>query len=183
MGDGDVVILENTRFHAVERKNDEELATGMASLAQVRVNDAFVSAHRARFSIGGVTNCLLSSISGFRFAQRPEYLQGAGDSQANPMAAIVGRANVSMTNVVTVLTLDKVDKLVIGGDMVLLFLISRGLAVGSSIVVEEYVELANKLEEEAKNKIMEIIFSDRHCEQFFFIAIHQVSDRLGSKGA
>merc|ERR1711879_311566 len=115
MVDGDVVILENTRFYKGETKNDEELAKSMASLAEVFVNDAFGTAHRAHSSTEGVTKFLSPCVSGFLLAKELEYLQGAVDSPVKPMAAIVGGAKVSTKITVIESILDKVDKLVIGG--------------------------------------------------------------------
>merc|ERR1711972_48765 len=168
MGEGDVVILENTRFYKGETKNDQELAKSMASLAEVFVNDAFGTAHRAHSSTEGVTKFLSPCVSGFLMAKELEYLQGAVDSPVKPMAAIVGGAKVSTKITVIESMLDKVDKLVIGGGMVFTFLKARGLAVGSSLVEEEFLELATKLEEEAKKKGVEIILpTDIACADKF----------------
>merc|ERR1712066_75332 len=122
MSDGDVVILENTRFHKGETKNDEELAKSMASLAEIYVNDAFGSAHRAHSSTEGVTKFLSPCVSGFLLAKEVEYLNDAIETPVRPLAAIVGGAKVSTKITVIESMLDKVDKLVIGGGMVFTFL-------------------------------------------------------------
>merc|ERR1712048_909453 len=157
MKDGDVIILENTRFYKGETKNDGELAESMASLADLYVNDAFGTAHRAHSSTEGVTKYLSPCVSGFLLKKELEYLQGAVDTPVKPMAAIVGGAKVSTKIPVIESMLDKVDKLIIGGGMVFTFLKAKGLSVGNSMVEEEYVELAAKLEEQAKQKGVELI--------------------------
>jgi len=157
MSDGDVLILENTRFYKGETKNDAELAESMASLADLFVNDAFGTAHRAHSSTEGVTKFLKPNVSGFLLKKELDYLQGAVDEPKKPMAAIVGGAKVSTKIPVIESMLDKVDKLVIGGGMVFTFLKARGLSVGDSLVEEDYLELAQKLEKQAKEKGVELI--------------------------
>merc|ERR1712110_1064078 len=114
------------------------------------VNDAFGTAHRAHSSTEGVTKFLSPCVSGFLLKKELDYLKGAVDSPVRPLAAIVGGAKVSTKITVIESMLDKVDKLIIGGGMVFTFLKARGLSVGDSLVEEDYVELAAKLEEEAK---------------------------------
>merc|ERR1719197_1362920 len=132
MAEGDVVILENTRFYKGETKNDPELAQSMASLADIFVNDAFGTAHRAHSSTEGVTKFLKPSVSGFLLKKELDYLAGAVDAPVKPMAAIVGGAKVSTKIPVIESMMDKVDKLIIGGGMVFTFLKARGLSVGNS---------------------------------------------------
>merc|ERR1712157_676078 len=168
MAEGDVIILENTRFYKGETKNDAELAESMASLADVFVNDAFGTAHRAHSSTEGVTKYLDTSVSGFLLKKELDYLKGAVDSPNRPMAAIVGGAKVSTKIPVIESMLDKVDKLVIGGGMVFTFLKARGLDVGDSLVEDDLLELVKKLEEQAKAKGVEIILpSDVACGDEF----------------
>merc|ERR1711933_172304 len=155
MSDGDVLILENTRFYKGETKNDPELAESMASLADLFVNDAFGTAHRAHSSTEGVTKFLKPSVSGFLLKKELDYLKGAVDSPVKPMAAIVGGAKVSTKIPVIESMLDKVDKLIIGGGMVFTFLKARGLSVGNSLVEEDMIDLARSLEEKAKAKGVE----------------------------
>eukprot|EP00416_Gambierdiscus_australes_P017679 CAMPEP_0171058732 /NCGR_PEP_ID=MMETSP0766_2-20121228/2690_1 /TAXON_ID=439317 /ORGANISM="Gambierdiscus australes, Strain CAWD 149" /LENGTH=449 /DNA_ID=CAMNT_0011514051 /DNA_START=76 /DNA_END=1422 /DNA_ORIENTATION=+ len=157
MAEGDVVILENTRFYKGETKNDAELAESMASLADLFVNDAFGTAHRAHSSTEGVTKFLSPCVSGYLLKKELDYLKGAIDEPKKPMAAIVGGAKVSTKIPVIESMLDKVDKLIIGGGMVFTFLKARGLSVGNSLVEEDFLELATKLEEEAKKKGVELI--------------------------
>merc|ERR1719284_502830 len=168
MAEGDVIILENTRFYKGETKNDLELAESMASLADVFVNDAFGTAHRAHSSTEGVTKFLKPSVSGFLLKKELDYLKGAVDSPVKPMAAIVGGAKVSTKIPVIESMLDKVDKLIIGGGMVFTFLKARGLSVGNSLVEDDFIDLAKKLEEQAKAKGVEIILpSDVACGDEF----------------
>merc|ERR1711953_1270865 len=168
MKDGDVVILENTRFYKGETKNDGELAESMASLADLFVNDAFGTAHRAHTSTEGVTKYLSPCVSGFLLKKELDYLKNAVDSSVKPMAAIVGGAKVSTKIPVIESMLDKVDKLIIGGGMVFTFLKARGLSVGNSLVEEDFIDLAKSLELKAKEKGVELILpSDVACGDEF----------------
>merc|ERR1711933_572568 len=133
-----------------ETKNDEELAKSMGSLAETYENGAFGSAHCARSSTEGVTELPTSGGSGLSLSTELEYFQGALHAPVKPAAAIVGGAQVSTKMAVIETMLNKLDKLVIGGGMVFTFLKARGLTVGKSMVDDECVELAKKLEEEAQ---------------------------------
>jgi phosphoglycerate kinase len=168
MAEGDVIILENTRFYKGETKNDAELAESMASLADLFVNDAFGTAHRAHSSTEGVTKFLKPCVSGFLLKKELDYLKGAVDAPVKPMAAIVGGAKVSTKIPVIESMLDKVDKLIIGGGMVFTFLKAKGLSVGNSLIEEDMVDLATKLIEQAKAKGVELILpSDIACGDAF----------------
>merc|ERR1719379_1121077 len=168
MAEGDVMVLENTRFYKGETKNDPELAESMASLADLFVNDAFGTAHRAHSSTEGVTKFLKPCVSGFLLKKELDYLKGAVDEPKKPMAAIVGGAKVSTKIPVIEAMLDKVDKLIIGGGMVFTFLKARGLSVGNSLVEEDFLELAKSLEAKAKEKGVELILpSDVACGDAF----------------
>merc|ERR1712176_924959 len=160
MSDGDVMVLENTRFYKGETKNDSELAESMASLADLFVNDAFGTAHRAHSSTEGVTKYLSPCVSGFLLKKELDYLKNAVDSPQRPMAAIVGGAKVSTKIPVIESMLEKGDKLIIGGGMVFTFLKARGLSVGNSLVEEDFLDLAKKLEEKAKAKGVELILPE-----------------------
>merc|ERR1719254_248891 len=158
--EGGVLILENTRFYKGETKNDPELVESMASLADLFVNDAFGTAHRAHSSTEGVTKFLKPNVSGFLLKKELDYLKGAVDEPKKPMAAIVGGAKVSTKIPVIESMLEKVDKLIIGGGMVFTFLKARGLSVGNSLVEEEFLDLAKSLEEKAKAKGVELILPE-----------------------
>merc|ERR1712066_1013281 len=152
--------MGNTCFYKGETKNDPELAKSMASLADLFVNDAFGTAHRAHSSTEGVTKFLKPCVSGFLLKKELDYLKGAVDEPKKPMAAIVGGAKVSTKIPVIESMLEKVDKLIIGGGMVFTFLKARGLSVGNSLVEEEFLELAKSLEAQAKAKGVELILPE-----------------------
>merc|ERR1712051_445905 len=145
------------RFYKGETKNDAELAESMASLADLFVNDAFGTAHRAHSSTEGVTKYLKPCVSGFLLKKELDYLKSAVDSPQRPMAAIVGGAKVSTKIPVIESMLDRVDKLVIGGGMVFTFLKARGLSVGEKLVEEELLDGVKALKEKAEAKGAELI--------------------------
>lgn len=152
MKDGDVVLLENTRFRAEESKNGEEFSKELASLADVYVNDAFGSAHRAHSSTEGVTKFLDTAVAGFLINKELKFLGEAVNNPVRPFVAILGGAKVSdKINVINSL-LDKVDTLIIGGGMAYTFLKSEGYTVGTSLLEEDKVDYAKEMIEKAKAK-------------------------------
>lgn len=157
MQPGDVVLLENVRFYKEEEKNDPEFAKKLASVADLYVNDAFGTAHRAHASTEGVTKYLKPSVAGLLIEKELEYLQSAIENPQRPLAAIVGGSKVSSKIGVIETLLDKVDKLLIGGGMVFTFYKARGLAVGKSLVEEDKLELAKALEAKAKEKGVDLL--------------------------
>jgi len=152
MADGDVVLLENVRFYPEEEKNDKEFAKKLAANADIYVNDAFGTAHRAHGSTEGIAQFVKPSVSGFLLQKELDYLQGAVDVPKRPFAAIVGGSKVSSKISVIEAMLSKVDKLVLGGGMVFTFLKARGVSVGKSLVEDDQLELAKKLEKIAADK-------------------------------
>jgi phosphoglycerate kinase len=148
--EGDVILLENTRFHKEESKNDPQFAKELAAPFDFYVNDAFGSAHRAHASTEGVTHYLSPSVSGFLLAKELEYLDGAIANGKRPMAAIVGGSKVSSKIEVLNALLDKCDKIIIGGGMVFTFFKAMGLNVGKSLVEDDYVDTAKTVMEKAK---------------------------------
>merc|ERR1719235_2527152 len=152
MAEGDVLLLENTRFYKEEEKNVPEFAEKLAASADLFVNDAFGTAHRAHGSTEGVTNYLSPSVAGFLLQKELDYLDGAVSEPKRPFAAIVGGSKVSSKIGVIESLMEKVDKIVIGGGMVFTFLKARGLETGSSLVEEDQLELATKLEKIAAEK-------------------------------
>jgi len=152
MKDGDVVLLENARFYPEEEKNDPAFAEKLAANADLYVNDAFGTAHRAHGSTEGVSKFLTPAVSGFLLQKELDYLQGAVDEPKKPFAAIVGGSKVSSKISVIEAMLNKVDKLVLGGGMVFTFLKARGVSVGASLVEDDQLELATKLEKIAADK-------------------------------
>jgi phosphoglycerate kinase len=155
--DGEVMLLENVRFYKEEEKNVPEFAEELAAPFDMFVNDAFGTAHRAHGSTEGVTKYLSPSVSGFLLQKELDYLEGAVSDPKRPFAAIVGGSKVSSKIGVIESMLAKVDKLIIGGGMVFTFLKARGLNVGSSLVEDDQLELATKLEKIAKEKGVELI--------------------------
>lgn len=157
MNDGDVVLLENVRFYAEEEANDPEFSKKLASLADLYVNDAFGTAHRAHASTEGVTKFLSPSVAGYLIEKELQYLQAAIESPKRPLAAIVGGSKVSSKITVIETLLDKVDKLFIGGGMIFTFYKARGLSVGKSLVEDDKLDLASALEAKAKDKGVELL--------------------------
>ena len=155
--DGDVLLLENVRFHPGEEKNDPEFAKQLASVADLYVNDAFGTAHRAHASTEGVTHYLKPSVAGFLIEKELQFLQDAIENPQRPLAAIVGGSKVSSKITVIETLLDKVDKLLIGGGMIFTFYKARGLNVGKSLVEEDKLELAKALEAKAKEKGVDLL--------------------------
>lgn len=141
---GDVLMLENTRFHPSEEKNDLELAKQMAALGDVYVNDAFGSAHRAHSSTEGVAR-FLPAVSGFLMEQELEYLGRAVANPEHPYIAILGGAKISDKILVVETLLSKCDKLIIGGGMANTFLAAKGLNMQDSLVEKESIEIAKNL--------------------------------------
>lgn len=152
MKPGQVILLENVRFHPEEEKNNPEFAKQLASVADLYVNDAFGTAHRAHASTEGVTKYLKPSVAGFLMEKELQYLQGAIEVPQRPLAAIIGGSKVSSKITVIETLLDKVDKLLIGGGMIFTFYRARGLSVGKSLVEDDFLELAKTLEAKAKEK-------------------------------
>jgi len=155
--DGDVLMLENTRFYKEETKNEAEFVEKLAAPFDMFVNDAFGTAHRAHASTEGVTKFLSPSVSGFLLAKELEYLDGAIANGEKPMAAIVGGSKVSSKITVLDALLDKCDKVIIGGGMVFTFLKAKGLNVGTSLCEDEFLETAKEVMAKAEKLGKEII--------------------------
>jgi len=149
--EGDVIMLENTRFYKEETKNEPGFVEKLAAPFDMFVNDAFGTAHRAHASTEGVTKFLQPSVSGFLLAKELEYLDGAISNGEKPMAAIVGGSKVSSKITVLSALIDKCDKIIIGGGMVFTFLKAQGKPVGTSLVEEDFVETAKEVLQKAKD--------------------------------
>ena len=150
MKDGDVLLLENLRYHPGEEKNDEEFARALASLADVYINDAFGTAHRAHASIVGVPK-FLRSAAGFLLKKEVEYLGGAIENPVRPFVAILGGAKVSGKINVLENLVNKVDKVLIGGGMAFTFIKAMGYEVGRSLVEEDMLETAQRIRRKLKD--------------------------------
>ena len=157
MSDGQVVLLENLRFHSEETSNDPEFAKQLSANADLYVNEAFGTAHRAHASTEGVTKYLSPSVAGYLIEKELDYLQDAVDNPKRPLAAIIGGSKVSSKIGVIETLLDKCDKLLIGGGMIFTFYKARGLSVGNSLVEEDKLELAKSLEAKAKEQGVELL--------------------------
>jgi phosphoglycerate kinase len=148
--EGDVIMLENTRFYKEETKNEASFVEKFAAPFDLFVNDAFGTAHRAHASTEGVTKFLTPAVSGYLLAKELEYLDGAITSGEKPMAAIVGGSKVSSKITVLEALLEKCDKIIIGGGMVFTFLKAKGLNVGTSLVEDDFVDTAKAVMEKAE---------------------------------
>jgi phosphoglycerate kinase len=157
LGNGQVALLENLRFHAEEEANDPEFSKQLAANADLYVNDAFGTAHRAHASTEGVTHYLSPCVAGYLIEKELTYLQAAIDNPQRPLAAIIGGSKVSSKIGVIETLLEKCDKLLIGGGMIFTFYKARGLNVGNSLVEEDKIELAKSLEAKAKEKGVEFL--------------------------
>merc|ERR1719428_1636477 len=157
LGDGEMCILENTRFYKEEEKNEAGFVEKLAAPFDLFVNDAFGTAHRAHASTEGVTKFLQPSVSGFLLAKELEYLDGAIQNGEKPMAAIVGGSKVSSKITVLDALLDKCDKIIIGGGMVFTFLKAKGLNVGTSLCEDDYVDTAKEVLAKAEKLGKEIL--------------------------
>lgn len=156
MQNGEVILLENVRFHAEEEKNDLEFAKELASLADVYVNDAFGTAHRAHASTEGVAH-FLPAVAGFLIEKEIEIMGNALENPQRPFMAILGGKKVSDKIAVIENLLDKVDVLIIGGGMAFTFLKASGYNIGKSICEEDKIDLAKELLKKAKQKNVELM--------------------------
>ena len=150
MKGGDVVLLENLRFHPEEEKNDEGFARSLANLADFFVNDAFGAAHRAHASTAGITK-FLPSAAGFLMKKEIEYLKGVVNAPIRPFVAILGGAKVSGKIGVLEHLEAKVDKVLIGGGMAFTFIKAMGYEVGDSLVENDMLETAQRIRKKLKN--------------------------------
>jgi phosphoglycerate kinase len=149
MKDGDVLLLENLRYHPEEEKNDEEFSKKLAGLADYFINDAFGAAHRAHASTVGIAK-FLTSAAGFLMKKEIEYLKGVVDNPIRPFVAILGGAKVSGKIGVLEHLEDKVDKVIVGGGMAFTFIKAMGYEVGDSLVEAEMVETAQRIRKKLK---------------------------------
>ncbi len=149
--EGEVLLLENVRFHKEETKNDPDFSKALASLAEIYVNDAFGSAHRAHSSTTGVAD-YLPAVGGYLIRKELEYIGGALENPKRPLVAILGGAKVSDKIGVITNLMEKVDTLIVGGGMAYTFFAAQGHSVGTSICEEDKIELAKEMMETAKAK-------------------------------
>ena len=152
MQDGDVILLQNTRYRAEETKNGEEFSKELASLCDVFVNDAFGTAHRAHCSNVGVTQFVDTAVVGYLMQKEIDFLGNAVNNPERPMVAILGGAKVSSKISVINNLLDKVDTLIIGGGMAYTFMKALGEEVGDSLLEADYLDYAKEMMDKAKEK-------------------------------
>jgi len=162
MQSGDVVLLENSRFHKEEKKNDEGFSRALAKLAEVYVNDAFGSAHRAHASTAGVTAFVPQAAAGFLLEKEIKFLGEAVSRPQRPFLAIIGGAKVSSKIGVIAHLLERVDDLIIGGGMAYTFLRAQGIPTGKSLVEEGKVALAKEILEKARAKKVGLLLPVDH---------------------
>lgn len=154
---GDILLLENTRFHPGETKNDPALSEQLAKLADVYVSDAFGTVHRAHASTEGVTKYVAQSAAGFLVAREIEYIGGVLNNPKRPLIAILGGAKVSDKITVIDNLLNLVDTLIIGGGMAYTFMKSQGYAIGNSLLDEAGLDTAKQVMAKAKEKGVELL--------------------------
>ena len=156
--DGDCLLLENLRFHAEETDNNPEFAKKLASLADIYVNDAFGSAHRAHASTEGVTKFFSQSVAGFLMEKELRYLGQALANPERPFAAILGGAKISGKIDVITNLMNEVDYLIIGGGMVFTFSKAMGNPIGDSLLEEDKIDLAKEIMEKVKGSRAKLVF-------------------------
>ena len=176
MNDGDVLLLENVRFHAGETKNDPEFAKALAANADIYVNNAFGTAHRAHASTEGVTKYLQPSAAGFLLEKEIKYLGLALAYPDHPFVAVIGGAKVSDKIAVIENLLDKVDTLIIGGGMAYTFLQAKGRPTGKSLVEADKISLAKELIQKASEKGVSLLLPQDHivAAEFSPTADHKI---------
>jgi phosphoglycerate kinase len=186
---GHVVLLENLRFHPEEEKNEERFARGLAALADLYVDDAFGAAHRAHASVDAITHHIARAAAGLLMEQELRYLGHVLESPERPFIAILGGAKVSDKIEVIDNLLKKVDRLIIGGAMAYTFFKSQGIAVGKSLVEDDKLDAARRIEADAHQRGVRIELPVDHVvtERIDAASPHQVlaigdaaiGDRLG----
>jgi phosphoglycerate kinase len=178
---GEIVLLENVRFHPGEKTNDDDFCKALAAHADLFVNDAFGSSHRAHASVAGVAKYLQPAVSGFLLEKEIKYLNRSINNPRRPFVAILGGAKVSDKIGVIENLLDKVDTIIIGGGMTYTFYQAKGLPVGNSLVEEDKVELAKQLLSEAEKSGVKFMLpiDSVVAREFKNDAEHQVVDEDG----
>jgi len=176
MQDGAVMLLENVRFHAGETDNDPEFAQKLAALADIYVNDAFGTAHRAHASTEGIARLVKPAVAGYLMQKELQYLGSALANPQRPFVAIIGGAKVSDKITVIENLLSKVDTIMIGGGMAYTFLKAQGHEIGQSLVEVDRLTLAAELLEKAKQKNVEFLLPSDHivAEKFAADSPYQV---------
>ena len=157
MKDGDVVLLQNTRYRAEETKNGEEFSRELGSLADIFVNDAFGTAHRAHCSTVGVVSYVKEAVAGYLIGKELKYLGGAVENPVRPFVTILGGAKVADKLSVIENLLNKADTLIIGGGMAYTFLAAKGYGVGNSLLDKEKIDYCRDMLKKAEDKGVKIL--------------------------
>ncbi|NTV98202.1 MAG: phosphoglycerate kinase [Chlorobiaceae bacterium] len=160
MQDGDVILLENLRFHPEEEANDPDFSKELASLGEVFVNDAFGTAHRAHASTEGITHYMQTSVAGFLIERELMYLGKALDEPKRPFVAILGGSKISGKIDVLENLFNKVDTVLVGGAMIFTFFKAQGYDVGNSLVEDSKTDLALALLEQAKSRGIRLLLPE-----------------------
>ena len=176
--DGEVMMLENVRFHKEETKNDPEFAKALASLAEIYVNDAFGTCHRAHASTAGVA-AYLPAVCGYLIQKEISIMGGALENPKRPFVAILGGAKVSDKIGVINNLLEKVDTLFVGGGMAYTFYKAQGHSIGSSLCEEDKIELAGEILKKAEEKGVKFLLpiDNRVADRYAEDADHQIVHR------
>jgi phosphoglycerate kinase len=174
--EGQVLLLENLRFHKGETDNDPGFSDQLAALADIYVNDAFGTAHRAHASTQGVPSRISPAVAGFLIEKELRYLGQAISNPARPLVAVLGGAKVSDKLPAIEHLLDKVDTLLIGGGMAYTFLKAEGINLGNSLVEKDFIQLASNLLQKAKDKGIRMLLPTDHvaAAEFKADAEHRV---------
>lgn len=175
---GEVLLLENVRFHAEEEANDSVFAKALAEGMDVFVNDAFGSSHRAHASVAGIADHIDVKAAGLLLEKELTFLGNAIEDPTSPFVAILGGAKVSDKIGVIEALLDKVDSLIVGGGMAYTFYRALGLSIGTSIVEEDKIELAKSLLEKASTKGVELLLPEDNVIASAFSAEAQIQTVL-----
>ncbi len=178
---GDIVVLENVRFYKEETNNDDGFSQKLASLADVFVNDAFGSSHRAHASVSGITKHLQPAVSGFLLDKEIRYLNDSVNNPERPFVAILGGAKVSDKIGVIENLINKVDTIIIGGGMTYTFYKAKGLSIGNSLLEEDKVGLAGELIEKAEKAGVKLMlpFDSVVSKEFSNDSEHKIVDEDG----
>ncbi|MDZ7659749.1 phosphoglycerate kinase [Fodinibius sp.] len=179
--EGEIVLLENVRFHKGEKANDEEFCKQLAKHGDLFCNDAFGSSHRAHSSVAGVTRFLQPAVSGYLLEKEIKYLNDSINDPNRPFVAILGGAKVSDKIGVIENLLDKVDSILIGGGMTYTFYKAKGLPIGDSLVEDDKVDLAKELMQKADEKDVNFVLpvDSVSAKEFKNDAEHKVVDEDG----
>ncbi len=157
LAEGDILLLENLRYHAGEEKNNPDLARELASLCDVYVNNAFAVSHRAHASVAAITDFAPVSVAGLLLATEMDYFNKAMENPNRPLVAILGGAKVSSKLAAIENMLNHVDKVIIGGAMANTFLKSQGVSVGKSMVEEDLIDTAKQVMAQAKSRNIDFL--------------------------